>query len=117
MAGTLTVSGMVLDLISGEKVIGPETVTGTATIGQIDDLTLPAGDTTVSVPFGATYVLLVFAPANSVQIKVRTNLNASDVGLLAGPAGWMVFPLPAGTTSLILNAGTGGGAVLEASFI
>jgi hypothetical protein len=40
-------------------------------------------------------------------IKLRTNLNAADAGLPVAPfsnIGWAAFPLPAGTTSVILNA-------------
>jgi hypothetical protein len=115
MAGTITVSGLVADLLSGEKVIGPETMTGSATVGTIDDLGLVAGDNPVQVPLGASVLLLVFSQQNAATVKVRTNENASDAGLPIGAQGFEVLTVGAGVTEFILNASASG--VCEISFI
>jgi hypothetical protein len=102
-------------LLSGEKVIGPETMTGTATVGTIDDLGLVSGDNIIAVPQGASVLLLVFSPQNAATVKVRTNLNAADIGLPIGTQGFEVLTIAAGVTQFILNASASG--VCEISFI
>ena len=116
MAGNLTIAGLAAGLLTGQEVIGPITDTGSATIGQITDLTLASGDNTLTVPTGATHVLIVLPPANVVQLKLRSNLNIGDAGMPIGPTGFVKLPLYTGTTSLIINAASSTGAV-EAKFI
>lgn len=117
MAGSFTLTGMAAGLLSGQKIIGPNTMTGGEIVGQISDATLATGDNTFSVPTGAVAVAVFLPAANTTEITVRTNLNASDGGLPVGPAGpWFVFPFFPGTTSVILNAAAGG-AVVELTFI
>jgi hypothetical protein len=115
MAGTLTASGFTAGLLTGQKTIGPIAMTGTAVIGQITDATLATGDNTLTVPSGA-YAVLIALPANSTPtLKVRTNVNAADGGLPIGSAGYCVFPIAAGVTSLIVNASAT--VSIEASYI
>jgi hypothetical protein len=114
MAGTLTVSGLVAGLVSGEKVIGPETMVGATTIGQIDDVVLISDDNTVVVPSGAVAVVIVFPSSNAAACRLRSSGDASDAGLPVGPQGFAAFPV-AGLSSLILSA-SGSGAC-EISFI
>ena len=116
MAGTLTINGLAAGLVTGEKIIGPITDSGSAVVGQITDLTLSSGDNTVTVPTGATHVLIVVGSTNTVQLKLRTNLNSGDGGTPFGPTGFVKWPLYTGTTSLIINAASGG-ATIELSFI
>jgi len=116
MAGTLTLSGLAAGLLTGEKVIGPLTDTGTAVVGQIQDLTLASGDNTLTVPTGATHIAIQLPATNSLTLKIRTNLNSSDGGMPIGPTGFVKLPLPSGTTSVIVNANGTGGAI-EATFI
>lgn len=108
MSGTLTINGMSAGLVSGEKVLGPITMTGTNQVGQITDASLGTGDNTFPVPPSGPYALaILFGQAPSVTVKLRTNLNIADVGLEITPAAntaFAVFPLPAGVTSVILNA-------------
>jgi hypothetical protein len=117
MAGSLTISGLAAGLVSGQKIIGPNTMVGSATVGQVTDYTLTTGDNTFTVPTGA-YAVAVFLPStNSSAITVRTNLDSGDTGLAVNPVGpWFVWPFASGTTSLILHAAAGG-AVIELSFI
>lgn len=116
MAGTLTISGMAAGLLTGQKTIGPITMTGNQVIGQITDLTLAAGDNTIQVPSGATAVLIELGATNTSELKLRTNLDNTDGGAPFGPTGFVVWPLYTGTTSLIINAASSGGTI-ELSFI
>jgi hypothetical protein len=104
MAGTLTISGLSTGLLTGEKVIGPLTMTGAATIGEIEDISLIAGDTTIPVPTGAVAYLVGFPSSNTSVVKLRSSLNAADAGLPLGPTGFAVLPLAPGTTSIVVNA-------------
>ena len=106
-------------LLTGEKIMGPITTTGTAAIGGITDTTLSAGDNTFAVPTGAVKVLINLGTGVGGIVKLRTNLNSGDAGLQISPysgTGWDGFDLPAGTTSVILNA-NGSVGPIELSFI
>jgi hypothetical protein len=117
VAGQLTVTGLAAGLASGQKTIGPNTMTGTSVVGQISDVVLTTGDNTFVVPTGAVAVAVFVAVTNTSAIKIRTNLNSADAGLPINPAGpWVVFPLATGTTSVILNI-VAGGAGAELTFI
>lgn len=115
MAGTLTISGMSAGLASGQKVVGPVTMTGTATVGGITDAVLVTGDNTFSVPTGASAVA-VFLGTSNVTVTVRTSSNSGDVGLPIGGSGFVVFPLVSGATSIILHA-SGSLPGVELSFV
>lgn len=107
MSGTLTVTGMSAGLLTGQKVIGPLTITGNDAIGQITDASLAEGDNDFTIPTGAVAVLVYLGITPGVTVKVRTNLNSGDGGLEIAPyssIGWTVFPLVSGTTTVILNA-------------
>lgn len=120
MPGTLTVVGMSAGLASGAKTIGPVTMTGVATVGQVADATLAAGDNTFAVP-PAGVAVAVFVGTTSATVKLRTSLDAGDAGVQIAPAAaagvpWCVIPLPSGVTSVILNASASVTGV-ELSFI
>src|SRR5581483_12157093 len=110
MAGTLTVTGMSAGLVSGEKTIGPVTMTGISPVGGITDAQLASGDNTFALPAGETVsAVAIFLGTTTTTVTVRTNLDASDAGVRIAPYGgagipWCVLPLPSGTTSVILNA-------------
>lgn len=112
MAGTLTLSGLACGLASGEQIIGPNTMAGGAIIGAIIPVTLVTGDNTVSVPPLAVAVAVFVPSTNTAEIKVRTNLNSFEAGLPINPSGpWFAWPLYTGTTSVILNAASGGATI------
>lgn len=110
MPGTLTITGMAAGLPSGQKTIGPVTMTGSAVVGQMVDATLQEGDNTFNLPAGYTCTAVaIFLGAGGVTatVKVRTNLDSSDAGLQVAPCSgpnFMAFPLPTGTTSVILHS-------------
>ncbi len=102
MAGTLTISGMSAGLPSGEKVIGPVTMTGSALVGEILDASLSSGDNTFAVPTGAGAVAIFLGQTSSVTVTVRT--NGMSAGIPVGGSGFIVLPIGPGVTSIILNA-------------
>lgn len=116
MAGTLTINGMSAGLVSGQKVIGPVTMTGSATIGGISDASLASGDNPFVVPVGASAVAIFLGQASSVTVSMRTNLNVSDEGFPIGGSGFAVVPLESGVTEMILNS-SGSLPGIELSFI
>jgi hypothetical protein len=119
VSGTLTVSGMSAGLLTGQKVIGPITITGNNPIGEIIDAALASGDNDFTVPTGAVAMLINLGLGPTATVKLRTNLNTGDGGLEIAPfsnIAWTVFPLVAGTTSIILNA-SGPLSAIELSFI
>lgn len=116
MAGTLTVTGLAAGLLSGEKVIGPLTLTGSALIGTILDEPLAVGDNTLAVPEGAAACLIVLPSANTSVLRLRTSTNPADTGVPFGPSGWLVLPIASGVTSLIINTASQV-AGIEVSFI
>jgi|ERR1700733_2830184 len=116
MAGSLTISGLEAGLLTGQKTIGPITMTGSSVIGQITDLPLVAGDNTITVPSGSSEILIVLPATNTVELKIRTNLNSGDAGMPLGPTGFVTWPIFTGTTSVIVNAASTTG-MIEATFI
>jgi hypothetical protein len=116
MSGSLTIGGMSAGLLTGQKIIGPLTMTSGAPVGEILDINLKTGDNTIPVPEGATAVLVALPVTNAVAVKLRTNLNPGDTGLPLGLTGYAVFAIAPGVTSLILNAAAASNA-FELSFI
>jgi hypothetical protein len=107
--GALTITGMAAGLPSGQKTIGPVTMIGSSTVGQVNDATLEPGDNTFTLPVGYTFTAVaIFLGTGGVSatVKIRTNLDAADAGLQIAPCGgpnFAAFPLPSGTTSVILH--------------
>lgn len=112
MAGTFTITGLAAGLASGSKTIGPNTMTGSAVVGTVIDATLSTGDNTFAVPTSASACTIFISTTNTAVLKIRTNLDAIDGGLPINPAGpWISWPLAPGTTSVIVNAASGGASV------
>ena len=119
MAGTLTISGLAAGLPSGIKTIGPQTMTGAAVIDDTIQVALSSGDNTISLPSGVTVTAayIVLPSTNTVQLKLRTNLDNADGGVPFGPTGFVVWPIYTGTTSLIINAASSGAGTIVVEFI
>jgi hypothetical protein len=91
---------------------------GKTVIGDRWAQELAAGDNTFAVPKEATAVLIVFPfVLEAGEVKIRTNLDALDGGLPVPAAGYVVFPLLASVTSLVLHVVAGGVGVTELTFI
>jgi len=108
VSGTLTLGGMSAGLVSGEKVLGPVTMTGSNTVGQITDASLSSGDNVFTLPpSGAVAVAILLGQAPAVTVTYRTNLDSGDTGAPIAPVSGVAFavlPLPTGVTEIILNA-------------
>ena len=105
--GTLTVSGAVAGLTSGQVVIGPVTTTGNNIIGEVIVTALVSGDNTYSVPSGSVKVGIFLGTSAAATVLLRTNLNSGDAGLPIAPVTgtpWTAFDLPSGVTEIILNS-------------
>lgn len=117
MAGSFTVMGLAAGLLTGAKTIGPLTITGTSTVGEILEVNLASGDNTVTIPPNAIAVWIVPPSTNTQTLKVRTNLDSgTGIQVSAGdPFGPFSFR-GLSPTSLIINAG-GSVSGVELSFI
>ena len=105
--GTLTVSGAVAGLTSGQVVIGPVTTTGNNIIGEVVITTLSTGDTTFAVPAGSVKVAIFLGTSATTTVTLRTNLNSGDAGVPIGPVTgtpWTALDIPTGVTSYILHS-------------
>lgn len=114
MAAQITVAGLSVSP-SGEKIIGPVTIVGAATVGAVTDVNLGAGDNTITIPPGAIGVWIVPPAANTQALKLRTSLNSGDTGLpisATDPYGPFCWRGLSPTTLIINAAGTVNGVEL-----
>ena len=118
MAGTLTISGMSAGEPAGQRTFGPLTITGTVVIGETLEVPLVSGDNTFAVPSGSVAALII-GPANgAATLKLRTNVNSGDGGLVINGAGLpTVCAFAATPTSLVVNASTSVSAPTTIVFI
>jgi len=115
MAGTITIGGAAQGLTSGSKTIGPLTILGAATLGEVHDQALTSGDNTITVPATATAVIIVPPSSGTVTIKLKG--AAGDTGIFVSEKYPIVLPFdPAHQPStFILNVG--GSVTVELTFI
>lgn len=78
-SGTFTLQGVVNALATGEKHVGPLTISATQAVAETDTIALDTGDTTVSFPLGATAVILVPAAGNTATLTLKG--DAGDTGI------------------------------------
>lgn len=106
MGGTLTISGMSSSEPAGQRVFGPQTITGATTIGETLSVPLASGDNTFQVPQGSIAAYIIGPVNNTATLLIRTSLNSSDAGLPINSAGApFVYAFPAAApTSLIINS-------------
>ena len=119
MSGTLTISGFSGGEPQGSRTIGPVTITGTTVVEETLNVPLSSGDNTFAVPAGAVACLII-PPANGTAVlKLRTNTNSGDAGLVIPSINLpMVYPFPpTPPTSLIINSGASQTAPLTIAFI
>ncbi len=105
--GTFTVTGLSASEPTGQRVFGPETITGNQVIGETLAVPLSLGDNTFTVPAGSV-AAWIQAPVNgTATLLLRTNLNSSpDLGLPINGTGFpIIYPFPLTPPStLIINA-------------
>lgn len=118
MSGTFTIGGLAAGLSSGQKIIGPLTITGNEALGQVTDILLAMGSNTVPVPTGA-YAVLIVPPTNYTGTLIYKTV-VGDTGSYISPSNPTVIAFdPNNTpTNLYLVASSSSGSnFAELSFI
>lgn len=113
--GTIQISGNIPSN-SGTKQLGPLTISASAPVAQLTVTTLGSGDNTISIPAGATAVVIKPPDSNAVVLKMKG--NAADVGIQiskTNPTGPISFDTTLPT--LIINCASAMSAATEFSFI
>jgi len=107
MAGSATIafSTAVTGLATGTKTVTPTPVVLTTAVADITgDIDLAIGDNTISVPSGATYVVLEF-PITAGTITLKGAGGDTGVQLLSNTTMTLfMLLLVSGETSIILNS-------------
>ena len=119
MAGSFTLGGMAVGMLSGSKIIGPITILGTNAECSIVTVVLGSGDNVIPVP--ATATGFIFVPgAGMAGIRFRDHAGSGDLGSYVAPLNafeWSFDPanLP---SNIYFNVGTPAtGVVSELTFI
>ena len=116
---TFTISGATSADPAGGRTIGPITITNTSDVGETWQGPMATGDNTIQVPQGAIAALIV-PPTTGATLKLRTNLNASDAGLLLSATAWPLlytFNTFSPPTQLIINSNQTVPALLTCAFL
>lgn len=115
MAGSFQITSTAFAIQSGTKQIGPLTITGTATLGEVHDFTPATGANTVTVPTTATAVIIVPATSNTATLTIKG--VTGDTGVAISKVNPTVLSFDATPpASFVLTAGAGA-ANVEVSFI
>lgn len=103
--GSITISGNTTIANGPSITIGPLTISSTAPINQILELTLTSGENSVTIPTGTKAILIQLPAANAVVTKLMgaTSGTAYAITLLAA-GGVALFQPAAAQTSFIINA-------------
>jgi hypothetical protein len=98
---------------AGQRVLGPIRVQSLLTVGESVTTALNAGDTTISIPTGATGIVLIPTSTGTANLKVRTSANAGDQGLPVSSQEpfVLIFASPA-PTAIIINSNATQSALL-----
>jgi hypothetical protein len=117
--GTFTIVGLAASEPAGQRTFGPLTIQGTQVVGETLEVPLVSGDNTFAVPVGAVAVMVIPPTTGTVALKLRTNTNAADGGLVLPSVNMpMVYPFPpTAPTSLIVNSSAPQTAPLTVVFI
>ena len=108
MAGEVTIAGSDTGAPAGQRVLGPLTVQGGATVGETVAGSLTSGDNTFAVPVGAIGVVIIPPlTGGTVTLKVRTSSNSGDAGLPISSTlpSVLVFPASAPTSVIVNSSG------------
>lgn len=111
--GTVTIAATVSGLPSGAKSFSFAYGPITGAVGEILDVALSTGNNTITVPAGATWLLIVPPSGNAIQLTLKG--VSGDTGFALDLTRATLLPLTAGTTSVILSAA--GNVTPELSFI
>ena len=112
--GTITIIGSVTGLASGTKTISG-TISSSAAVGTISDTVLASGANTITVPSGATAV--VIQPPSGNTILVTFKGVSGDTGVALHKTQPSVIALDSSVTSFVLTAASGFSSATEISFV
>jgi hypothetical protein len=101
IAVTLSGSG---DGIQAFTIAAP-TISNSASPLVHDQHSLTTGANTLTVPTGATY-LVVVPPAASTVAKTLKGVSG-DTGIALTPGAWCALPIASGVSSIVINAASG----------
>ncbi len=110
----ISITGSVTGLPTGTKKLAGQIISTTA-ISIITDVILASGDNTITVPTGATAVLIQPPLANAIALTLKG--AGGDTGILLHKIYPTLVSLSAGQTTLIINAGSLMTLVTEFNFI
>ena len=111
--GTLTIAANVLGLSSGTKSISGLITTQSA-VGEVLDVALATGDNPISIPAGATAVMITPPAGNITAIKIKG--ATGDAGVLIHKTFPTLLALDP-MAVLILNAAAALSATVELNFL
>ncbi len=100
-AATVTIAGTVTGLPSGTKTL-TGTLTSVAAVGTVQELTLASGANTVTVPTGATAVLITPPAGNTVLVTLKG--VTGDTGVPLHKTFPTLLPLDSTVTTFCLTA-------------
>jgi hypothetical protein len=105
VSASVTISGNDPGGPAGPRTLGPITVPGSTEIDETFVEALASGDNTIIVPAGATGAVILPPATGTATLKLRTNQNSSDGGLVLSSTLPFTYTFPATPpTSLIINA-------------
>lgn len=99
---TITITGQINNLPSGSKTIGPLNIVSAAAIGVVQDLVLAVGANTITVPTGATGVIIV--PPNPNANTLILKGVAGDTGTTLASTLPTLLCIATGVASFVLQA-------------
>jgi hypothetical protein len=117
MAGSLIISGHSATEPAGERNFGPISIIGKA-VGETLASPLQMGDNRFTIPTEMVAALIIPPTGVSAEIRVRTNSNESDAGLLISESNPTLYSLPATIpTVLIVHASAATATPISIAFV
>jgi len=102
-SSTVSITGTVTDLPTGDKAIGPITCTSAAAVASETQLVLASGANTITVPAAATLAIIVFDATSNVNKTLKG--VTGDTGILVAKAGCFMLQLDAAAVaSFVITA-------------
>lgn len=102
---TVTIAATVTGLPTGTKAYNLTFGPFLGAVAETLDVALVTGNNVITVPAGASWVLIQPPSGNTVQITLQG--NGTDVGFALHKTNASLLPLVSGTTQLLLNAASG----------
>ena len=113
--GSFTITGLSATEPAGERKFGPISIMGGAVIGETLETVLASGENTVTVPTGATAVLIVPPESGSAELKLKS--KSSDTGIVISESNPTLWSFKLGITSFIVVSGSAGSKPATFAFI